>query len=135
LKPVRALALLRHPVRPAAKEKRFMRIALVAPLCESVRPTLYGGTERVVSYLAEELVQQGHDVTLFASGDSTTRATLVPIIPQALRLGRAGDPLAAHVTMLGQVASMATRFDVVHYPTDFLHFPQCRAQRHAPVTT
>ena len=78
-----------------------MRIAQVAPLYESVPPKLYGGTERIVSYLTEELVKQGHEVTLFASGDSLTQAKLVPVCPRALRLDRqCVDQLAHHMLML-----------------------------------
>ncbi|HSJ00627.1 MAG TPA: glycosyltransferase, partial [Patescibacteria group bacterium] len=105
-----------------------MRIAQVAPLIESVPPAAYGGTERVVSYLAEELVRQGHDVTLFASGDSTTGARLVAPTPQALRL--AGDdivdPIAHQIVELEMVAAMASEFDVIHWHLDYFHFPLSR---------
>jgi len=111
-----------------------MRIALVAPLYESVPPKFYGGTERVVSYLTEELVRQGHDVTLFASGDSVTRAMLVPAIPEALRLGSGIDAQVAHLLMLGQVVA-ASGFDIVHFHTDALQFPMCRQRRWAQVST
>src|ERR671912_1005461 len=95
-----------------------MRIAQIAPLSESVPPRLYGGTERVVAYLTDELVQLGHDVTLFASGDSRTRATLVPICPHALRLDpNCIDQLAWHVLQLERVAAAAHQFDVVHFHT------------------
>src|SRR5207237_3456024 len=101
-----------------------MRIAQVAPLSESVPPRLYGGTERVVSYLTEELVAQGHDVTLFASGDSVTQARLVAGCERSLRLNDGcRDSLAAHFRMLGQVADAAGRFDFIHFHTDYLHFP------------
>ena len=100
-----------------------MRIAQVAPLDESVPPKLYGGTERIVSYLTEELVRQGHDVTLFASGDSRTRARLVPATPAALRLAGVRDPLAHHVCMLDEVLQRAHEFDVIHFHTEYLHFP------------
>ena len=104
-----------------------MRIAQVAPLIESVPPALYGGTERVVSFLADELVRQGHDVTLFASGDSRTDATLVPACPSALRLNeRCRDPIAPHVYMLEQVAQQADAYDVIHFHTAHLHFPMVR---------
>src|SRR3954452_3097025 len=104
-----------------------MRIAQVAPLYESVPPKLYGGTERVVSYLTEELVRQGHDVTLFASGDSVTQAELIPTSPQALRLDpTCKDPLAHHIVMLEKVARAAHRFDILHFHIDFLHFPLSR---------
>ena len=101
-----------------------MRIAQVAPLYESVPPHLYGGTERVVSYLTEELVEQGHDVTLFASADSVTRAELIPMCPRALRLdSECQDPLAHHIAMLEQVFRRARDFDIVHFHVDYLHFP------------
>ena len=104
-----------------------MKIAQVAPLYESVPPQLYGGTERVVSYLTEELVALGHAVTLFATGDSETHAELVPIVEQGLRLGRQNDvPLAHHYVMLEQVLSCAQSFDVIHFHTDFLHFGLAR---------
>jgi glycosyltransferase involved in cell wall biosynthesis len=103
-----------------------MRIAQVSPLHESVPPRGYGGTERVVSYLTEELVRQGHAVTLFASGDSRTSAELVPICPRALRLGGGGDPLAHLVVMLERVARRAHEFDIVHWHVDYLHFPLSR---------
>jgi glycosyltransferase involved in cell wall biosynthesis len=104
-----------------------MRIAQVAPLYESVPPKLYGGTERVVSYLTEELVRQGHDVTLFASGDSSTRARLVASCPTALRLdARGGDVVARHLLLLEQVWQCAASFDLIHYHIDYLHFPCSR---------
>jgi glycosyltransferase involved in cell wall biosynthesis len=101
-----------------------MRIAQVAPLYESVPPKLYGGTERVVSYLTEELVLQGHDVTLFASGDSITRANLVAVCPQSLRLDpNCVDSLAHHIVMMEEVFQRAFEFDIVHFHIDYLHFP------------
>lgn len=104
-----------------------MKIAQVAPLHESVPPHRYGGTERVVSYLTEELVRQGHDVTLFASGDSSTRARLVPGCRRSLRLDSGCvDPLAHHVLMLERVFQRAESFDVVHFHVDYLHFPFVR---------
>jgi glycosyltransferase involved in cell wall biosynthesis len=104
-----------------------MRIAQVAPLFESVPPRLYGGTERVVSYLTEELVRAGHDVTLFASGDSKTRATLVPMCASALRLDPDGaDSLVRHILMAEEVAARAREFDVIHYHVDYIHFPTSR---------
>jgi len=100
-----------------------MRIAQIAPLMESVPPRLYGGTERVVSYLTEELVRQGHDVTLFASGDSITAAKLVPCSPQALRLTPGvRETLPYHVTMLHEVLRRADEFDVMHFHIDLLHY-------------
>src|SRR5947208_10966608 len=104
-----------------------MRIAQVAPLFESVPPKYYGGTERVVSYLTEELVRQGHDVTLFASGDSVTKAHLVPCTPQSLRLDpNCVDQLAHHFVMLEHVFRDAAQFDVIHFHIDYLHFPMTR---------
>src|SRR5215207_4130487 len=98
-----------------------MRIAQVAPLAESVPPKLYGGTERVVSWLTEELVAQGHEVTLFASGDSVTSAELVPVWPRALRLSRPRpDPAPADATLLEAVADRARHFDVIHCHVDWL---------------
>ncbi len=113
-----------------------MRIAQVAPLYESVPPRLYGGTERVVSWLTEELVRLGHEVTLFASGDSVTNAHLVPASCRALRLDRESiDPLAHHVLMVEQVFSAAANFDIIHFHLDFLHFPLSRRAEVACVTT
>jgi glycosyltransferase involved in cell wall biosynthesis len=113
-----------------------MKIAQVAPLYESVPPKLYGGTERVVSYLTEELVRQGHDVTLFASGDSKSCAKLHAICPRALRLegGKIIDPLVHHIRMIEMVAREAHHFDVVHFHIDYLHFPVSRRQ-HVPTLT
>src|SRR5438067_6611580 len=93
-----------------------MRIAQVSPLYESVPPKAYGGTERVVSYLTEELVRQGHEVTLFASGDSETSAELVAACPRSLRLDPGcRDQLAYHLLMLEQVFEQAARFDILHF--------------------
>jgi glycosyltransferase involved in cell wall biosynthesis len=104
-----------------------MRIAQVAPLHESVPPKTYGGTERVVSYLTEELVARGHDVTLFASADSVTSARLVAGCPQALRFDvSCHDPLAYHYVMLERVARERDQFDFIHFHTDYLHFSLAR---------
>jgi glycosyltransferase involved in cell wall biosynthesis len=101
-----------------------MRIAQVAPLYESVPPHLYGGTERVVSYLTEALVRDGHEVTLFASGDSITEARLVPGCERSLRLSEdCVDPMAHHAVLLDKVVEMAEEFDVIHFHTDYAHFP------------
>ena len=101
-----------------------MRIAQVAPLVESVPPSTYGGTERVVSYLTEELVRQGHDVTLYASGDSLTDAKLVPVVPHALRLNsRVRDYLPYTYLQIDRVAREADAFDVLHFHVDLVHFP------------
>ncbi len=115
-----------------------LRIAQVSPLYESVPPQLYGGTERVVSYLTEELVHQGHDVTLFASGDSVTSARLVPCCPRSLRLDKACiDQIAHHFVMLDKVVELVQRdaFDVVHFHIDYFHFPISRAYRIPNLTT
>src|SRR4051794_5217040 len=101
-----------------------MRIAQIAPLAESVPPKLYGGTERVVHWLTEELVALGHEVTLFASGDSKTSAKLVPVIPRALRLGRPRmDPVAAQALLLEAVVSRCHQFNVLHFHIDWLQLP------------
>lgn len=113
-----------------------MKIAQVAPLYESCPPRLYGGTERVVSYLTEELVRLGHEVTLFASGDSRTAATLEPGCESALRLDdRVGDRLVYHLTMLDRVRCRADEFDILHFHTDYLHFPFFGECRNKTVTT
>ena len=113
-----------------------MKIAQVAPLFESCPPRLYGGTERVVSYLTEELVRQGHKVTLYASGDSQTRAELRTVCPIALRLGDGyGASLAYHIVMADKVQREAGEFDIVHFHTDYLHFPLFRHRWHNTVTT
>jgi glycosyltransferase involved in cell wall biosynthesis len=113
-----------------------MRIAQVAPLYESVPPKCYGGTERVVSYLTEELVRAGHQVTLFASGDSVTAAKLIPASRRALRLDKdCIDQLAHHVVLLEKVFRQADEFDVVHFHIDYLHFPTTRRSPITHVTT
>ncbi|MGO4410176.1 MULTISPECIES: glycosyltransferase family 4 protein [unclassified Brevundimonas] len=114
-----------------------MKIAQVTPLYEAVPPRLYGGTERVVAHLTDALVDLGHDVTLFASADAETRARLVPVRDQAIRL----DPeplksdMAAHMTMLAEVLDRADDFDVIHFHTDMAHFPFFRALADKTVTT
>ena len=113
-----------------------MRIAQVAPLYESVPPKLYGGTERVVHYLTEELIRQGHDVTLFASGDSVTSARLIAPCKTALRLDpNCKDPLAYHILALEEVMELADEFDVVHFHIDYIHFPFSKRHSFAHVTT
>src|SRR6195952_1743284 len=112
-----------------------MKIAQIAPLVESVPPTLYGGTERVVSWLTEELGRQGHDVTLFASGDSRTAAELVPIVPRALRLDGIHNSLPYNVIMLDRVAARMDDFDVMHFHIDFFHYPLFRNMAHRTLTT
>lgn len=114
-----------------------MRIAQVAPLYESVPPLLYGGTERVVSYLTEELVRQGHDVTLYASGDSITSARLSALCEGSLRLqgGKLTAPLAHHLHLIERIAQEAQEFDVVHFHLDYLPFSQIRRQGIPAVST
>jgi len=104
-----------------------MKIAQIAPLYESVPPRGYGGTERVVHYLTEELVALGHDVTLFASGDSRPSALLQACSPRSLRLDpTTRDPFAYHMAMLGKVAAEHPSFDVLHFHIDYLHFPMSK---------
>jgi len=113
-----------------------MKIAQIAPLAESCPPRLYGGTERIVSYLTEELVRLGHEVTLFASGDSRTSAELVPCCRNALRLNpTVKDPIPHHVVMLEKVRRRAAEFDVLHFHIDLLHFPLVREFAGRTVTT
>ena len=113
-----------------------MKIAQIAPLSESVPPKCYGGTERIVSYLTEELVRRGHEVTLFASGDSTTSAELVPCCDRALRLDpNVRDPLPYQIMQLEKVRQRADEFDVLHFHTDLLHFPLVRDFADRTVTT
>jgi glycosyltransferase involved in cell wall biosynthesis len=112
-----------------------MRIAQVAPLVESVPPTLYGGTERVVSWLTEELVGLGHEVTLFAAGNSVTRAALEPVVPCSLRLAGIYDSTPYNIIMLDQVASRQDEFDVLHFHVDFFHYPLFRRLAHKTLTT
>lgn len=113
-----------------------MKIAQIAPLAESCPPRLYGGTERIVSYLTEELVHQGHEVTLFASGDSITSAKLVPCSKMALRLDPSvRDMTPYHIMMLDQVARRADEFDVLHFHIDHLHYPLMRSYMDRILTT
>lgn len=113
-----------------------MRIAQVAPLYESVPPKLYGGTERVVSWLTEELVRLGHDVTLFASGDSVTEARLVPVCAEALRLSPTCiDQVAHHILMVEQVFAEKDNFDLIHFHVDYLHFPLSRRETAPHIST
>jgi glycosyltransferase involved in cell wall biosynthesis len=113
-----------------------MRIAQIAPLVESVPPRMYGGTERIVSYLTEELVHQGHDVTLFASGDSITSAELVPCGMTALRLDPSvRDPIPHYMLMLDQVRESADEFDILHFHIDLFQFPLFRHMAERTVTT
>jgi len=113
-----------------------MRIAQVAPLFESVPPKCYGGTERVVSYLTEELVRQGHEVTLFASGDSVTNARLVPGCPRSLRTDKhCVDHLSHQILMLERMFQRAMEFDIVHFHVDYTHFSLSRRHSITQVTT
>jgi glycosyltransferase involved in cell wall biosynthesis len=115
---------------------RSMRIAEVAPLYESVPPKYYGGTERIISFLTEELIRQGHEVTLFASADSITKAKLIPIVPGALRLDPdCLDQLAPHIVEIQEVAEHLDEFDIVHFHIDYLHFPFSQVMSRPHVTT
>src|SRR5690349_8034004 len=113
-----------------------MRIAQVAPLYERVPPLYYGGTERVVSYLTEALLELGHDVTLFASGDSITKARLVEGTPRSLRLDENSIvQLAHHIVLLERVFKQAQDFDLIHFHIDYLHFPLSRRVAVPTITT
>ena len=113
-----------------------MKIAQVASLMESIPPRLYGGTERIASYLTEELVKKGHDVTLFASGDSITAAKLVPICARALRLNPAmRDPIPYYMLLLDAVRRRAFEFDIIHFHMDQFHFPVFRDIAERTITT
>ncbi len=123
------------PSRWVQREEQ-MKIAQIAPLIESCPPLGYGGTERVVSYLTEDLVAAGHDVTLFASGDSKTHARLLAPIEQALRLkGSEFEAFAYHSIMLHRILERMDEFDVLHFHTDFLHFPSFERVANKTVTT
>ena len=113
-----------------------MKIAQIAPLAESVPPKLYGGTERVVSYLTEELIRLGHDVTLFASADSETSARLIACAPRAQRLDASlQDPLAELTLMLECVRRHASEFDILHFHIENVHLPLFRPMARRTVTT
>ena len=112
-----------------------MKIAQIAPLVESVPPQLYGGTERVVSWLTEELVAEGHEVTLFAAGDSRTKAKLEAVVPRALRLEGVHNSAPFNIIMLDRVAARAQEFDVLHFHIDFFHYPVFRSLAHKTLTT
>jgi len=114
----------------------LMRIAQVSPLYESVPPKQYGGTERVVHYLTEELHNQGHDVTLFASGDSETSAKHIPVGKKASRLDPDSvDGLAGHFALIETVEKHATEFDIIHSHIDYLYFPIIKRSKHSYITT
>src|SRR5262245_9613327 len=113
-----------------------MKIAQIAPLIESVPPKPYGGTERIVSFLTEQLVEMGHEVTLFASGDSKTRAHLAAMYPTALRLKDKNDEAVPHhALMIERVFSRAQEFDVIHSHVDFFAFSMARRHRTPVLTT
>jgi glycosyltransferase involved in cell wall biosynthesis len=113
-----------------------MKIAQIAPLMESVPPRLYGGTERIVSYLTDELVRLGHEVTLFASADSVTAAKLVSCASMALRLdSNVRDPIPYYMLMLDRVRELAEEFDILHFHIDQFHFPLFRRMADRTVTT
>lgn len=119
---------------PAQRDS--MKVAIVSPLAEPVPPTLYGGTERVVSALVDELVAQDHDVTLFASGDSLTAATLVACCDRALRLNpNVRDALPYHLAMLDEVRRQADEFDIIHFHNDLIHFPLVPTLKTPTLTT
>jgi glycosyltransferase involved in cell wall biosynthesis len=105
----------------------MLRIAQIAPLIESVPPKFYGGTERVVAYLTDSLVKLGNDVTLFASGDSVTTAKLIAVTPTSLRLSNCVDLMAGNILQLQEVMDRSQEFDVLHFHTDYLHFPATRS--------
>lgn len=113
----------------------MLRIAQIAPLIESVPPKFYGGTERVVAYLTDALVKLGHDVTLFASGDSITKARLVSVSPTSLRLSNCVDLMAGNVLQLQEVMDRSHEFDLLHFHTDYLHFPVTRLSHKKTLTT
>jgi glycosyltransferase involved in cell wall biosynthesis len=116
--------------------KKKMKIAQISPLYESVPPKFYGGTERVVHYLTEELVAQGHEVTLYASGDSITKASLIPCCEAALRLnGNAVDVLAPHFTMMERIEKEAHQYDVIHSHIDYLIYPFIKRNKYHILTT
>jgi len=112
-----------------------VHIAQVAPLAEAVPPKLYGGTERVIWWLTEALVDLGHQVTLFASGDSMTSARLVPCAPSGLRLAGIRDHVASNLAMLDRVRASADEFDIIHFHTDLLQYPLFRPMAHKCLTT
>lgn len=112
-----------------------MRIAQIAPLYESVPPKLYGGTERVVSYLTEALIKLGHEVTLFASADSITQAKLIPICPKSLRLNDTQDALAVHFLEMEKIYQRADQFDIIHNHNDYLAYPLIRRCKIPTLTT
>ena len=133
--PILLKSLQRDPPSFGVSGDLLVRIAQVAPLAEAVPPKFYGGTERVVSWLTEELVRQGHDVTLFASGDSETSAKLVACCPEGLRLAGIRDHVASHLAMLYHLRRRADEFDVIHFHIDLLQYPLFEDLNHKCVTT
>lgn len=122
--------------RSNTAKKKSLRIAQIAPLYESLPPKLYGGTERIVHYLTEELVRQGHEVTLFASGDSITKAKLIASVNEGLRLKQnCIDPLAYHIIQMQELITHVHEFDILHFHTDYLHFPASSMLKIPSVTT
>lgn len=115
----------------------MLKIAQIAPLCEAVPPVAYGGTERVVAYLTDALLDLGCDVTLFASADSRTRARLIPMRDRAIRLDSTApkSESAAHLAMLQQIRERVREFDVLHFHLEHLHFPVFEQYAHRTVTT
>jgi len=129
-------AIIRANFGAIALREETMKIAQIAPLMESVPPRLYGGTERVVSYLTDELAHLGHDVTLFASGDSISSAKLVRCVPMALRLdANVSDPIPYYMLMLDRVRELADEFDILHFHIDQFHFPLFRLIAYRTLTT
>jgi hypothetical protein len=121
---------------PSGSLKVVMKIAQIAPLIDSVPPRLYGGTERIVSYLTEELARLGHDVTLFASGDSITSAELAPCCTRALRLdSTVGDIIPHFMLLIDKVRERAHEFDILHFHIDLVHFPLFRSLAARTLTT
>jgi glycosyltransferase involved in cell wall biosynthesis len=114
-----------------------MKIAQISPLYESVPPKLYGGTERVVAHLCDSLVELGHEVTLFAAAGSHTKARLIAVRDQAIRLDTAAltSQLASHLAMLHEVKRRAAHFDILHFHVDMMHFPMFEAHAHKCITT
>src|SRR3989440_4485745 len=128
------MAPYRHGRSPWSEKS--MKIAQIAPLMESVPPRLYGGTERIVSYLTDELVRLGHEVTLFASADSITAAELVSCASMALRLdANVRDPIPYYMLVLDRVRQLAEEFDILHFHIDQFHFPLFRQMAGRTVTT
>lgn len=112
-----------------------MHIAQVAPLIETVPPECYGGTERIVSYLTEELIRLGHEVTLFASGGSTTTANLIEVSDASVRSDPSASPILRNVIELEEVLKRAEEFDLIHFHDGFLHFPLVRRLQISTINT